>query len=146
MNTRLLLRLLVTAIAAIVSYSFVFWMLFVLLAMLLVRQSEPPQWLVLVAFLIAVVSAVVVARSVWRRTGASAPSASPGLARSVFMGAGIVGAIGFAIGFFGPIIVSPGANQGPLLGIFVTGPLGLVVGAVAGAIYWRLHRGQSDLG
>jgi hypothetical protein len=135
-------RLLVTAIAAIVSYFFVYWMLFVLLAMLLARQPEPPQWLLLVAFLIAVVSAVAVARSVWRSTGASAPSASRGLARSIFMGAGIVGAIGFAIGFFGPIIVSPGANQGPLLGIFVTGPLGILAGAAGGAIYWRLHHGK----
>ncbi|ESY71163.1 hypothetical protein X742_01675 [Mesorhizobium sp. LNHC232B00] len=33
-------------------------------------------------------------------------------------------------GFVGPIIFTPDANQGPLLGIFITGPLGLVVGLV----------------
>ena len=138
-------RLLVTAIAAIVSYYFVYWMLFVLLAVVLIRQREPSQWLAIAVFLIAVVSAVAVARSVWRRTGASVPSASRGLARSIVKGAGIVGGIGFAIGFFGPIIVAPDANQGPLLGIFVTGPLGILAGAVGGAVYWRRHRGQSDL-
>jgi hypothetical protein len=37
-------------------------------------------------------------------------------------------------GFLGPMILAPEANQGPLLGIFITGPLGLVVGAIAGAI------------
>jgi hypothetical protein len=49
----------------------------------------------------------------------------------------ILGGIGFAAGFFGPVILQPGANQGPLLGIFFTGPLGLVLGAVIGWIYGR---------
>ena len=39
-----------------------------------------------------------------------------------------VGAIAFLAGFLGPIILAPEANQGPLLGIFYTGPLGTVVG------------------
>ena len=43
-----------------------------------------------------------------------------------------VGAIAFAAGFFGPIVLAPDANQGPLLGIFITGPLGLLVGLVWG--------------
>lgn len=29
------------------------------------------------------------------------------------------------IGFVGPLIFTPDANQGPLLGIFITGPIGL---------------------
>jgi len=49
----------------------------------------------------------------------------------------IVGGLGFAAGFFGPIILTPSANQGPLLGIFFTGPLGFVVGAVIGWLYAR---------
>lgn len=43
------------------------------------------------------------------------------------------GALGFVLGFGGPIILTPQANQGPLLGIFITGPLGLVLGLIAGA-------------
>jgi len=39
-----------------------------------------------------------------------------------------LGAISFAAGFFGPIVLAPGANQGPLLGIFITGPLGTLAG------------------
>ena len=50
------------------------------------------------------------------------------------LGAVILGGIGFCLGFFGPMIFMPEANQGPLLGIFITGPLGAIVGAVAGAI------------
>lgn len=45
-----------------------------------------------------------------------------------------VGAIGFAAGFFGPLIFTPDANQGPLLGIFITGPGGLVLGLVWGVL------------
>lgn len=43
-----------------------------------------------------------------------------------------VGGIAFAIGFFGPMVFTPGANQGPMLGIFITGPFGLLVGVVWG--------------
>jgi hypothetical protein len=42
------------------------------------------------------------------------------------------GGLGFALGFFGPMIFMGSANQGPMLGIFITGPLGFVVGAVGG--------------
>lgn len=44
-----------------------------------------------------------------------------------------VGAISFALGFFGPIVLVPDANQGPLLGIFITGPLGALAGLAVGA-------------
>jgi len=47
----------------------------------------------------------------------------------------VVGGVAFAAGFFGPILLAPGANQGPLLGIFITGPLGFVVGLAWGV--WR---------
>lgn len=49
-------------------------------------------------------------------------------------GAVILGLTGLAGGFFGPLILAPEANQGPLLGIFITGPLGVVIGAVVGGV------------
>lgn len=52
----------------------------------------------------------------------------------ILMPAIIVGSITFAIGFFGPIMWAPEANQGPLLGIFYTGPLGFLAGLVWGII------------
>lgn len=50
----------------------------------------------------------------------------------------VLGGIGFALGFFGPMILAPEANQGPLLGIFITGPIGLVAGLLWGI--WRAWR------
>jgi hypothetical protein len=45
-----------------------------------------------------------------------------------------VGFVCFLIGFVGPMIGAPDANQGPLLGIFYTGPLGLLVGLLTGIV------------
>jgi hypothetical protein len=52
------------------------------------------------------------------------------------MGGIIIGSIGFVSGFVGPIIFSPSSNQGPLLGIFITGPIGFLLGLVGGGLYW----------
>ena len=45
-----------------------------------------------------------------------------------------IGTPAFLLGFIGPLILYPAANLGPLLGIFVTGPLGCLVGALGGII------------
>ena len=66
---------------------------------------------------------------------------SAALLPSACVGACLIGFAGFAAGFFGPIIFTPEANQGPLLGIFITGPLGAVLGAIGGAVVgWRCGR------
>ncbi len=51
------------------------------------------------------------------------------------VGGGVLGGMGFCAGFFGPMIFDPGANQGPLLGIFITGPLGFFLGVAGGLLY-----------
>jgi hypothetical protein len=45
-----------------------------------------------------------------------------------------VGVVSFLLGFIGPLLLAPHANQGPLLGIFITGPLGAAAGALCGVI------------
>lgn len=50
----------------------------------------------------------------------------------------IVGSIGFSLGFFVPIIM----GAFPLLGIFITGPLGFMTGLIGGAIRWRFKKVQ----
>jgi hypothetical protein len=45
----------------------------------------------------------------------------------------VIGAVSFAAGFAGPLLLS-NSNLGPLLGIFVTGPLGFLVGGLVGAL------------
>ncbi len=51
----------------------------------------------------------------------------------------LAGGVGFAAGFFGPLIFAPEANQGPLLGIFITGPLGFLGGLVWGVFRAATH-------
>jgi hypothetical protein len=60
--------------------------------------------------------------------------ASPGLRWP-----GILGAVGFAAGFFGPMIFVPEANQGPLVGIFMSGPAGVALGLLLYAACRLLH-------
>ena len=63
----------------------------------------------------------------------------------VLAGGFALGGIGFIVGFFGPLVWAPSANQGPLLGIFLTGPLGFVLGAAVAWIYARIRdRGVGD--
>ncbi len=60
----------------------------------------------------------------------------------------ILGVAGFAAGFFGPLVFVPEANQGPLVGILISGPTGVVAGLVLWAacaliklpatIQWRM--------
>jgi len=54
--------------------------------------------------------------------------------KSAIRGGCLLGGIGFVAGYVGPIVFMPESNQGPLLGIFITGPLGFLIGLVAGAI------------
>jgi hypothetical protein len=46
----------------------------------------------------------------------------------------ILGLAGFAAGFLGPMVFAPEANQGPLVGILISGP----AGAVLGLILWSV--------
>lgn len=52
----------------------------------------------------------------------------------------IVGGVSFTGGFFGPMFLSP-SNLGPILGIFVTGPVGALVGALVGCGIWAKRAG-----
>jgi len=85
---------------------------------------------------VSTVCAFAAAYGVWQWLG----KGTRGVLYAMVCGAAVLGAIGFIGGFVGPLIFTPEANQGPLLGIFITGPLGLVIGAVAGAIWWYKRR------
>jgi hypothetical protein len=125
------IRALVVLIAALATFYFVLWLPF----WFLLPVGRSPA----VRIPVAVVCALAVTRYVWRRRhGASLPR---GLIGSVGAGAVVTGVVGFSVGFVGPMIFAPSANQGPMLGIFLTGPLGVVAGAVGGGIYW-LARGR----
>jgi hypothetical protein len=122
-----LFRVLVSAVVVLATYYFVYWLPFSLIPL------GGQRWIANVTSLLCAVGAGCY---VWTRTRSGAAT----WIASVMYGAIVLGAIGFAAGFFGPMILAPEANQGPLLGIFITGPLGMVVGAVGGLVYalaWR---------
>ena len=48
--------------------------------------------------------------------------------------AAVVGGTGFMAGFLGPILLEPASPQGPLFGVFVTGPFSCVVGGMIGTL------------
>ena len=54
--------------------------------------------------------------------------------------AALVGSVCFAIGFLGPVIFRPEANQGPLLGVFYTGPWGVTAGLLLGLVIGRRNQ------
>lgn len=87
---------------------------------------------------LALAFAVWVARRTWQRLDATTDGS---LATHVGVGAAALGGLGFVLGFFGPMIFAPEANQGPMLGIFITGPGGASVGAIAGWLVWLKRRG-----
>lgn len=120
------IRVVVSSITGLATYYFVFWVPFSL-----ILQGRASEWAT-VRFFGSLLCAVVATRYVWRH---SSPW-SLGLVGSVVVGALVTGGIGFIAGFFGPIIFAPGANQGPMLGIFITGPLGVLAGAIGGGILW----------
>lgn len=68
----------------------------------------------------------------WLLAGKLPKEAAPAMA----IGALIGGIVGFIGGFFGPMLFAPNANQGPLLGIFITGPLGMPLGTIVGLFVW----------
>jgi hypothetical protein len=51
----------------------------------------------------------------------------------------IIGGFGFLAGFLGPMILAPGANQGPLVGILITGPLGFILGITGWILSYLLN-------
>ena len=66
-----------------------------------------------------------------------------GILKSGCLGAAALGIIGFTFGFFGPMIFTPEANQGPLLGVLITGPIGAVAGGLIGAaVGWYRSYGK----
>lgn len=113
------------------TYYFVYWLPFSLI------DVGEQRW---IASLVSLACAVAAGWFVWRGM-ACVPG---GAVSCVMLGAVVLGGVGFAAGFFGPLLFAPGANQGPLLGIFITGPLGFVVGAIGGFVYWSLRRSKFE--
>jgi hypothetical protein len=124
-------RIAATLISGVAALYFVFWFGIPLTFLL-----HFPLWIGSIAsFLVA----AGVAWYVWTLTASFQAS----LARSVLLGALVVGAIGFSAGFFGPLLFMPSgrANVGPIWAI-ITGPVGFILGAVGGLVHWYAREGR----
>jgi hypothetical protein len=122
-----LLRVALTIVVALATFYFTFWIGGGLLFML-----GLPPWFGLILGLLCAVAA---ARFSWVHS----QDLYPDLFTTVVLGALAAGAIGFSVGFFGPLALTPDSPQGPLTGILITGPLGLLLGAIGGGVYWLVH-------
>lgn len=120
-------RIVASAIVVVATYYFCYW---ITLAFI------PIPWGV--AAVISYACAMAAGWYAWTRTA----SVNTSLTRSVGYWAMVIGAIGFIGGFFGPMVFAPDANQGPLLGILITGPAGVLIGAIGGLVHWLVQRKQ----
>lgn len=92
----------------------------------------------LVALGMGVVAGLIAAFFVWFAFCADDPHERRRMRWTLAIGAGI-GLISFLAGYIGPVVFTPSANQGPLLGIFITGPLGFLAGGVMGFVWTRFR-------
>jgi len=73
------------------------------------------------------------------------PAKAPGLYfRYAVLGGKIIGGFAFLAGYIGPIILTPSSNQGPLFGIFISGPIGFVFGVLVGVVYGLFRSNAKD--
>jgi hypothetical protein len=121
-------RLVLTLCAFIAGYFFTYWVPFSFIP----GASD----ITLLPQLVSLFIGVSVAAFTWRKTW----NISPSLATSILLGGVIVGAVGFVAGFFAPMIFFPQSNLGPLFGIFFSGPIGFIVGLIAGGLYWMVKK------
>jgi hypothetical protein len=70
----------------------------------------------------------------WAALGGHQPASRARIGASWRMG-WLVGGAGLALGYLGPLVLTPKSNLGPLLGILLTGPLGFVLGALGRAVF-----------
>jgi hypothetical protein len=116
-------RVILTFLSVIASYCFIF---FASLAVPGIINNPAIQ------IAVSLLAALSIGVFIWKTT----LRISQGLIHYIIMGGIIIGSIGFISGFLGPMIFSPSSNLGPLLGIFITGPIGFLIGLVGGGIYW----------
>jgi len=126
------LRIILLLVIAPSVFFFIYWVPFSLIQ---IGENE------FVRMTFSILSAVLTG---WFILSATKSPSKNSLLSSIICWAFITGGVGFFAGFFGPIIFTPEANQGPLVGIIFTGPLGLLLGAIIGLIYWLRNKRANE--
>ena len=124
-------------VAAVLAVVFGAYVVLGLVALVLTEQRRPGDfWLTLGLFPFPATLALLCA---WFALRGDRPEPSRHM-KTTRRGALILGGIGLAAGVIGPVVFSPDSNQGPLIGILFTGPLGFTLAAVIGWLYGRFRR------
>lgn len=95
------------------------------IATMLTITTELPSW---VSVTLALFSAILAGWYAWKLVAGE----KVGVGVSVICGALMLGGLGFMIGFLGPMIVAKDTSQGPLVGVFVGTPVGVILGVIGG--------------
>lgn len=88
----------------------------------------------------ALVCAALVGWSAWKLVAGE----KMGVGIAVISGALMLGGLCFVIGFFGPMAFAKDTSQGPLIGLFIAAPLGVIMGAIGGYLYVSRQNGTTD--
>ncbi|MDP3392654.1 hypothetical protein [Sediminibacterium sp.] len=125
------LRLIYTAVTLIAVYFF---------SNIFILNILPfPDSIIFLKPFISFAIAILIAKMIWNKTDQLRDS----FATYCLMGGLSVGGVGLLGGFLGPMIFMPESNLGPLLGIFITGPIGFLIGFLGGWIYWEIKKKKS---
>jgi len=57
----------------------------------------------------------------------------------VLLWTAVIGFVSFLAGFYAPLFFGPESPQGPLFGIFISGPAGAIIGSVVGVLLSIRH-------
>jgi hypothetical protein len=128
---RMLFRILILFVVVPATYYFLYWVPFSIIPFV------DHRW---IPSFVSLICAIGAGWYVWRKIGTMKDSSIS----DRVLGALVLGGAGFSMGFFGPMIFTPNANQGPMLGIFITGPAGFIIGAVLGLVVGKIRRGGSS--
>lgn len=136
----IVLRAILSTVVFAAVHFFSYWMVF-----LQFIPEDAPQ----LAWPMSLVTGCVAATFAW----CSMDWKEPGLGSAISSGSLIAGSIGLVAGYFGPLFLSPATDQGPLLGLILTGPVGFLAGGAFGGLRWiwrsrnhaPLHRPASTI-
>lgn len=107
----------------------------------------------IVLFFISTILSITTHQPIWLRTAVGLSAASVAawsawkvaageklsVSLAVISGALMLGGLCFIIGFLGPMVVAKDTSKGPLVGLFIAAPLGVITGAMGGYIYASKH-------
>jgi len=108
-----------------------FLMFLVVLFFITTILSITTQYPIWFSVIFSLACALLVGWSTWKLV--SGEKVRVGVA--VTSGALMLGGLCFIIGFLGPMAFAKDTSQGPFIGIFIAGPLGMIIGAIGGYLY-----------